>query len=193
MRLRAKLSAVIRTAPRLSPFKRFGAATEGATAMEFGLVAIPFFFFIFMLTGFALYFFTMNSLDKGVDTVSREIRTGQAQKANMTVKDFKDKVCLYSGNWIDCNKASVFVDKPNDWSSLQQRNCFKPDGSVVTNTASGNDPIAQYSGTAGQVVLVTICYQWDFARKIPLVGVLPGIENMTKLQTTIAFRTEPYN
>jgi Flp pilus assembly protein TadG len=193
MRLRAKLCTLMKKAPGFSRYERFRTATEGATAVEFAMVAVPFFLFVFMLTGFALYFFTMNSLDKGVDTVSREIRTGQAQKADMTVKQFKDKVCLYSGNWVDCNKASVFVDKPASWSALQQRNCFKPDGTVVTNTASGTDKIAQYSGTAGDVVLVTICYQWDFARKIPFISALPGIENMTKLQTTIAFRTEPYN
>jgi hypothetical protein len=33
-----------------------------------------------MLIGFALYFFVMNSLDKGMDQTSRKIRVGQAQK-----------------------------------------------------------------------------------------------------------------
>jgi Flp pilus assembly protein TadG len=193
MRLRAKLCTLMEKAPGFSRYKRFRTDTDGATAIEFGMVAVPFFFFVFMLTGFALYFFTMNSLDKGVDTVSREIRTGQAQKKGLKVKEFKDKICLNSGNWIDCTKASVFVDKPNTWSLLQQRTCFNSDGTVIANTANDEDLISQYSGAADQIVLVTICYQWDFAKKIPFISFLPGISNMKKLQATIAFRTEPYN
>jgi Flp pilus assembly protein TadG len=193
MRLCAKLRNIVDQAPGFSRAKRFKKANDGTTAIEFGMVSIPFFMFVFMLAGFALYFFIMNSIDKGVDTVSRQIRTGQAQKASMTVGQFKNAICASAGSWVDCNKTSVFVDKPPSWSNVQTRNCFTPSGALVANTASSNDLIAQYSGTAGQVVLVTICYQWDFAKKVPFINSLPGIDSMTKMQTSLAFRTEPYN
>ena len=193
MRVCAKLRNIVDQAPGFSCAKRFKTANDGSTAVEFSMVSIPFFMFVFILAGFALYFFIMNSIDKGVDTVSRQIRTGQAQKASWTVKDFKDKVCDSAGTWVDCTKMSVFVDKPPSWTGVQPRNCFTPGGALVANTANGNDLIAQYSGTAGQVVLVTICYQWDFAKKVPFINGLPGIDNLTKMQTSIAFRTEPYN
>jgi Flp pilus assembly protein TadG len=191
MRSRAKLQ--ITKLEGKAPLKRFSAATEGATAIEFALVAVPFFTLIFMLTGFALYFFVTNSLDKGMDTVSRQLRTGQAQKANMTVSGFKTAVCDSAGSWIDCNKATVFVDRPVSWDQVQQRNCFQPSGALVTNPASGTDLIAQYSGTADSITLVTICYQWDFAKKIPFISAFQGINGMTKMQTSTALRIEPYN
>ena len=58
-----------------------------------------------------MYFFVMNSLDKGMDQTSRLVRTGQAQKTNMTVNDFKQNICNSAGGWIKCNKVQVFVQK----------------------------------------------------------------------------------
>ena len=94
---------------------RFKNADEGATAVEFAFVAVPFFIMIFTLVGFALYFLMSNSIDKGMDTTSRLLRTGQAQKANMTVNDFKQAICNSGGAWITCNKVQVFVQKFTKW------------------------------------------------------------------------------
>jgi Flp pilus assembly protein TadG len=176
-----------------SPLARFSSAADGATAVEFAMVSAPFFTLIFMLTGFALYFFTNNSIEKGMDTIGRQLRTGQAQKANMTVSGFKDAVCASAGLWINCNKVSVFVDRAASWDVVQQRTCFQPNGAIVTNPAPGNALIADYSGTAQAIVLVTLCYKWDFAKSIPFVGGLSAMDSFTKLQTSTAFRTEPYN
>ena len=52
---------------RLARMLGFKKNEDGATAIEFAMVAGPFFILVFMLIGFALYFFVMNSLDKGMD------------------------------------------------------------------------------------------------------------------------------
>ncbi len=152
----------------------------------------PFFILIFMLIGFALYFFVMNSLDKGMDQTSRLVRTGQAQKANMTVNDFKNNICNSAGGWIKCNMVQVFVQKYPDWQSVVPQPCLNVDGSVVTNNASGTDKIAQYSGTASDIVIVTTCYKWEFAQKIPFVKLGNMSDKSMMMQTATAFRTEPY-
>ena len=165
---------------------------DGATAIEFAMVSFPFFILIFMLIGFALYFFVMNSLDKGMDQTSRLVRTGQAQKANMTVNDFKNNICNSAGGWIKCNMVQVFVQKYPDWQSVVPQPCLNVDGSVVTNNASGTDKIAQYSGTASDIVIVTTCYKWEFAQKIPFVKLGNMSDKSMMMQTATAFRTEPY-
>ena len=102
---------------------RFKREETGTTAIEFGMVSLPFFALVFGIIGFALYFFTMNSLDKGMDQSSRFVRTGQAQKTNMTVNDFKQSICDSAGDWIKCNKVQVFVQKYPDWQSVAPQAC----------------------------------------------------------------------
>lgn len=165
---------------------------DGTTAIEFAMVATPFFILVFMLIGFALYFFVMNSLDKGMDQTSRLVRTGQAQKANMTVNDFKQGVCKGAGDWIKCNKVEVFVQKFPNWQSVSPQTCLNASGAQVTNSASGSDPIATYSGASSDIVLVTTCYKWEFAQNIPFVKLGNMSDGSMMMQTATAFRTEPY-
>jgi Flp pilus assembly protein TadG len=165
---------------------------DGATAIEFAFVSGPFFLLVFMLIGFAMYFFVMNSLDKGMDQTSRLVRTGQAQTANMTVNDFKNAVCNSAGGWIKCNKVQVFVQKYPDWQSIAPQACLNGSGAVVTNSASGSDPIATYSGTSSEIVVVTTCYKWEFAQNIPYIKIGNMSDGSMMMQTATAFRTEPY-
>jgi Flp pilus assembly protein TadG len=175
---------------RVRGFKR---DEDGATAVEFALVSFPFFMLVFGLIGFAMYFFVMNSLDKGMDQTSRLVRTGQAQKANMTVNDFKQNICNSAGGWIKCNKVQVFVQKYPDWQSVAPQPCLNADGSIVTNTASGSDQIATYSGTASDIVVVTTCYKWEFSQSIPFVKLGNMADKSMMMQSATAFRTEPYS
>ena len=170
----------------------------GATAIEFAIVATPFFMFIFGLIGISMYFFVMTSLDKGVDKQSRLIRTGQANSNNnihnhpMTVDDFKNDVCATAGTWIKCPSVQVFVQHFPDWTSVQPQACLSGSGQIVTNNANGSDAIAAYSGTASDVVLVTTCYKWDFIKGIPYIKLGNMSDNSMMMQSTTAFRTEPY-
>lgn len=174
---------------RASLFKR---EEDGATAIEFAMVSFPFFILVFMLIGFAMYFFVMNSIEKGMDQTSRQVRTGQAQKNNMTVQQFKQAVCDASGGWIKCPKVQVFVQKYPDWQSITPQPCLNADKSVVTNSAAGGDKIATYTGTASEIVIVTTCYKWEFAQQIPFVKLGNMNDGSLMMQSSTAFRTEPY-
>lgn len=165
---------------------------SGTTAIEFGMVAIPFLMFVFALVGIAFYFFIMTSLDKGMDQSSRLVRTGQAQNANMTVNDFKTKVCNSAGGWIKCNKVQVFVQKFPDWASVKPQPCIDSNGNIVTNSASGSDLISQYSGASSDIVIVTTCYKWEFTASIPYFKLGNMSDNSMMLQSSTAFRSEPY-
>ena len=173
----------------LGKFKR---EENGTTAIEFGMVSVPFFMLLFALVGFAMYFWTTNSLDKGMDQTSRLVRTGEAQKTNMTVTDFKTKLCAAAGDWIKCNKVQVFVQKFPDWNSVQPQACLDGNGAVVTNTASGGDQIAQYSGGSSDIVIVTTCYKWEFTQSIPFLNLGQMSDKSMMLQAATAFQIEPY-
>jgi len=173
---------------------------KGATAIEFAAVAVPFFMFVFGLIGTSLYFFLMTSLDRGMDTESRLIRTGQAQTANMTVKQFKQELCAAAGGdgngstskWINCSNLSVFVQKFASWDLVATQPCLT-NGKMTVSSAKDSDLIAQYSGGASDIVLVTVCYKWSAAAKIPFINLGTMKDGSMMMQTATAFRTEPYS
>ena len=163
---------------------------NGNTAVEFAIVAIPFLTFIFGLVGISLYFFSMTSLDRGMDKMGRKIRTGEAQ--TMTVSTFKQQLCDTAGVWVKCPKVEVFVQNFPSWAAIAPQPCTDASGQVVTNTSNGNDQIAKYSGAAQAIVLVTTCYKWDFAKNIPFVKFGNLSDGSLMMQTATAFRSEPY-
>lgn len=173
---------------------RFGPDDRGATAVEFGIVAVPFFMFLFALVGCSLYFFVVSSLESGMDRTSRLIRTGEAITQKMTVNQFKQMVCTDAGGWIQCDHMQIFAQHWANWSdpTLAPHQCVDQNNTVVQNSAPGSDPIATYSGTASDVVIVTVCYKWDFAAKIPFLRLGNMQDGSMMMQTATAFRTEPY-
>lgn len=191
-----------------SPLNFLRRHEDGTTAIEFAIVAVPFFMFIFGLMAVSTYFFIMTSVEKGMDQASRLIRTGQAQTDGMTVKDFKNTICLkanskdtpsaadknnpasYSG-WVKCPDVQVFVKTFATWADVQPNNCLNNSQAVVS-TAKDSDPIATYSGDSNAIVLVTTCYRWKFAGKIPFINLGQMSDGSMMMQSSTAFRTEPY-
>ena len=178
MRITRLKTPFLRRLLGLSSVRRLHQDDDGATAVEFAIVSTPFLMFIFALVGCAIYFFMMNSVEKGMDQSSRLIRTGQ-------------KICDGAGNWINCNKLQIFVSHYPDWGSVAPEPCIK-DNVVIQNPAPGNDLIAIYSGGASDIVIVTACYEWEFTSKLPLFKLGNMTDGSMMMQTATAFRSEPY-
>lgn len=166
----------------------------GSTALEFAMVAIPFFMFILALIGCAFFFFISSSIEKGMDQTSRLIRTGEAVTNKMTVNEFKQGICDGAGSWIDCSRLQIFLKSyGQSWSNVTAAEpCVDQNGVIATNTAPGTDLIAIYSGSASDVVVVTACYKWNFTSKLPLFKLGNMSDGSLMLQTATAFRSEPY-
>lgn len=188
------LATAKRPSLRFRSLRRFGRDDRGATAVEFALVVIPFLMFVFGLVACALYFFVSNSIEKGMDQTSRLIRTGEAVNQNMTVDQFKQQICQGAGGWINCSKLQVWAQHWSDWSAsdLAPHQCVDQNNTAIQNTADGSQPIATYTGTASDIVIVTACYEWDFASKVPFFSLANMQNGAMMMQSSTAFRTEPY-
>lgn len=164
---------------------------RGATAVEFGMVAMPFFMFCFGVLGVGLHYFSTNSLEHAVETAARKIRTGQAQNSGMTAGEFKALVCSEASGAIDCSKLRVHVQSGDDWS-ISPKSCLGSDKKLAQASGSSSDKISDASGGADKVVLITACYEWDLATVIPFLelGDMEGGASLIQAATT--FRTEPY-
>ena len=181
----------MRTLPRRLPkcpalFRRFAADTRGATAIEFGLIATPFFALMFAIIEVAMVFFGGQILEKATQDASRKILTGQAQLANFDQTAFKNEVCNSLQIIFSC--GSVFVDVKN-FTQFSNVNITKPIDS------SGNFTTAGFSyspGNASDIVVVRVMYLWQLF--VPGMGfnLADVAGNKKLLMATAVFRTEPY-
>lgn len=178
---------------------------RGTTAIEFGFIAGPFFLLMLGIMTVGMHYFTIHSLELGVSTAARKIRTGEAQKAGQTFADFKQMICNEAGSYIKCGKLVVHVKSGANFADLDPPTPCVTGGNLTASTGLGTDPLANYSGTASAAVVVTACYQWDFGgylwqRVWNTLTVGPGtpsgttakVVGNTIISAATTFRSEPY-
>jgi Flp pilus assembly protein TadG len=173
---------------------------HGATAVEFAMIAAPFFMLTFAIAGIGTHFFISGTLEKGVEAAARKIRTGEAQKSETTMEGFKASVCAEANfndadsppenGWIDCNKLVVHIQHGDHPADITPTPCLT-NGTLTPPAGSGTEVITDFSGEKDVFVLVTLCYERENA-------ILPyfSLSNMSNgsevMQAATTFRTEPY-
>lgn len=165
---------------------------SGTTAVEFGIVGVPFLMMCFGIITVGLHFLTTYSLENAVERAGRLIRTGQAQTAGMTGDQFKQKVCENAASYIDCaNNLRVFVQSWTDFASISPKACLDNSGNLASSSG-GSDPIGNSSGGASAVVLITVCYEWELASRLPFLRLGRMKNGSALIQAATTFRSEPY-
>src|SRR5882672_2109471 len=89
--------------------RRFTRQEDGATAVEFAMVAAPFLALVFAIIETAVVFFAGQTLETAVADSSRLIMTGQAQTAGFNQAAFKDAVCAKIFGLFNCQNG-IYVD-----------------------------------------------------------------------------------
>lgn len=166
--------------------RRFGGDQDGATAVEFGLVALPFFGLMFAILEIGLTFFAMQTLDTAVHMSSRLIRTGIAQEQGYDAVSFKNSICDRVGVLFDCGKLKVDVRTIATFDSSDPPLPLDDEGNLT-------DATFIYSpGSGGDIVLVRAFYEWPSLTK----GVYFSLANTGNgnflMASTAAFKNEPF-
>jgi len=183
---------------RLVParFRRFRRAEEGAAAVEFALVALPFLALLFAILETALVFFASQSLETTAADTARLIMTGQAQtgispttsSVGYTQADFKNAACANLSSLFDCSQLYISV---NTYSSFGSATTTTPlDTSTSKMTVDINN-LPYSPGTPGSIVVVQLYYKWPIIVSL-LNGSLANIDGKRLLVATAVFRNEPY-
>ncbi len=168
---------------------RFRADKRGVTAIEFAMVSMPFLMLLFGTIAVGLFFFTTFSLENAVEKASRQIRTGQAQLAGKTTSQFKLDVCSNAPAFVDCtNNLRVNVASFSSFGTIATPSCTDTSGALIPDPPDENVP-----GAAGDVVLVTVCYEWELAKMIPFLELGKMGNGSALIQASTTFRTEPYS
>lgn len=181
-------------ATRRGFFRRFWPDRTGATAVEFALVGPPFLLLLMGLVEVTLAYFANTALENGVETVSRQIRTGEIQAQGLTADQFKSKLCDQISPIIPCD-SNLYVDARvfANFGATQA-----PPPPLDPNTGKINPAFTFNPGVAGDIVLVRAFYVWSI--NTPLLGSL--LANMTAndgstntdmlLGSAAVFRNEPF-
>ena len=172
-----------RTMLLLSRFRR---AESGATAIEFSMIALPFFMLLYAIIDISLVFFATTTLENGIVGAARQIRTGTVQANGMTAAQFRALVCNQISMLLSCD-ARLGIDV-RTYSGFG--NVIKPAALDANGNLTGDlsfDP-----GSPGDVVVVRAYYTWPIL--MPMMG--QSFSNMAGgnrlLEANIAFRNEPF-
>ena len=177
---------------------RFARAQDGAAAVEFAMVALPFLALLFAILETALVFFAGQSLEASAAASARLIMTGQAQTSvspsngtvGYTAQDFKNAVCARLSSLFDCSQLYVSVQTYSSFSSAIPGTSTPLDKGTGKMTVDVNN-LPYSAGTPGSIVVVQLYYQWPILVSL-LNASLPDINGNRLLVATSVFRNEPY-
>lgn len=158
---------------------------DGAAAVEFALVSVPFFSLLAAILEMALSFLVSQVLDTATVSASRLIRTGQAYTSSMTATEFKAAVCAGMFDLGDC-AASLYVDvqQYTKFSAYQPESPLDSDGNLKTMHYTNGD-------TTQPIIVVRSFYKWPiFFNLLAYSGIVT--DGHLLLGAVSAFRVEPF-
>ena len=172
--------------PRQSPrrptrrLRAFARAKDGATAVEFALVAAPFTLLVFAIIELGLVSLVSISLDNALIDTGRQIRTGEMQTAGATAATFKAAVCGQL-SWLGSRCASDLTLDVRTVSSFSSSNALTTPATPCWD-----------AGGPGSIVVVRAYYTWLLITPMLQTG-LQTANGKRIINATTAFANEPYS
>lgn len=180
-------------------FRRFRRSQSGATAVEFGFVAMPFFMLIAAIVETSMMLWTSQVLEESVSVTARSLLTGKSQteytgannaagKAANT-EAFRQKVCQNASVLVDCAKLKIDVRSYGSFAAAKTgTDGASPikGGGLDTNGFGFNAPAAEQIVVVRAVLEYSLFFtQWSSA----LANIGAGKRAIVASTT---FRTEPF-
>lgn len=186
-RIRATFAVGAPRVLRAKSVRRFIRRDDGAAAVEFGLVAAPFFALMFAIIETALVFFASQTLETAVADSARLIMTGQAQDQSFSQTQFKSQVCSRIYGLFDCqNGIQIDVKTYSSFGSINNSPPLDANGKLKTDSFGYNP------GKACDIVVVRLMYQWPTYVSLLGFNLSNMAGNARLLMATAAFRNEPF-
>ncbi|MEM8988394.1 MAG: TadE/TadG family type IV pilus assembly protein [Pseudomonadota bacterium] len=165
---------------------RFIKDKRGSTALEFGLVSLPFLGLVMSVIEVGMLYFTSAAVDDAVQATSRLIRTGQVQADNLSQDDFRQLICDRLSSFGPCSsKLTVEVRNFSNFSGLPN------DAPVCSNSSSSTtsyDP-----GSSGEVIMVRVCYVYKIFTPGLGINLADFGQDEKAVVSTLVFRNEPFS
>uniref|UniRef100_B0SYF5 TadE family protein n=1 Tax=Caulobacter sp. (strain K31) TaxID=366602 RepID=B0SYF5_CAUSK len=163
--------------------RRFARAQDGAAAVEFAFVAIPFLVLVFAIIELGLAFLVSMTLENALMNVDRTIRTGQLQTTGGTAASFRTAVCRQMV-WMGSSscQSSIILD-------VRSLPSFAATNALPAPKASKTcwDP-----GGPRSIILVRAYYRWPLITPL-LQNAVGGAPGDRQINFAAVFANEPYS
>ena len=175
--------------------RRYRTSNDGAAAVEFALVAFPFFYVLGTICETGLMLFTEYVIQNTVQDAARDVRTGQVSTSagvpTKSADEFKDEICAEILTLIDCDgKVWVYVNNAADFAALKTS---IDDPLDIGQNSDGTWTTVKFEpGAKLRAATVIATYDWDFA--FPFMSFLGNVDNGEKrrIYGIAIFRNEPF-
>ena len=168
-------------------FGKWGKNRDGATAIEFAFLAMPYLLLSLGIIELSLMFASESLLEGATSRAARTVKTGQLQQSapeNME-GEFREKICDYAPVLIRCNDIVIearVMGSFSDYGAMQP--AYDEDGMMVSNGFA--------LGGSSEKVLIRVAY--NYTAITPLVGqMLWGADSSRLFMSTVVLQAEPYD
>ncbi|MBX4929468.1 TadE/TadG family type IV pilus assembly protein [Rhizobium binae] len=193
---------------RFSRFRAAARSRDGAAAIEFALLAIPYFVVIFAILETFIAFAAEELVSNAVDTMSRRMRTGQitynlGRTTDMTHTQFRQAFCDEIAILISCS-ATEAATPSKLYLDVQTFATFSAIPTTIPKLSSDrysdlNTAAIKYSpGAAGSINMVRAYYRWEIITDLvrPYITTIRPSDGSMPTQyliiATAAFQNEQY-
>lgn len=181
-----------RDTARPSFARRLLRARDGSTAIEFALIALPFFMLLFAILEIGLLLLLDAVVETAAADTGRLVRTGQIQMQNLTPEKMREVMKAKL-----CSEMSVFANDCATRAYLDVRvvNDFSTPLDEEDPMASGKldkTKIDVKPGQPGDMVMVRIWYEHPIVTPFMQQALTKAQDGKVMLTTTMAFRNEPF-
>lgn len=169
--------------------RRLRSNRDGSVAIEFAMVAFPFFFMMFAIIEIGMIFVTDSILENATLETGRLVRTGQAAGSNMSATQFKTTFC---------DHMSIFASQCPSRATVDVRviNQFKnqtPPDPTANGTSFDTSQLTYDTGQPGSLVLVRVFYKQPLFTPFLAQALSKLGDGNTIMTATTTFRNEPYD
>jgi Flp pilus assembly protein TadG len=168
--------------------KRFRLARRGAAAVEFAMLALPFFGLICGIIEIGMIYVVATTLEDATNNAARQIRTGQLQSSgNNTAVGFVGLICGNLG-WLGTSCTSNLNVDVRTFNSFSSVTAPQP----VQNGQFKTSSLSFSTGGPGDIVVVRSYYQWALFTPMMNQALDTLAGGKTLITSAATFRNEPY-
>nr|WP_281065560.1 TadE/TadG family type IV pilus assembly protein [Jiella sonneratiae] len=164
---------------------RFFGDHRGVVALEFAVLALPFFLLMFVLIETATVFIAELVMDRAVAKIGREVRTGQITAASLSKDDFKAKLCDEVDFLFDCTKLQVDLKTYGTFGAV-------PTSVPVKNGDIDSSGFSYTTPSAETITSLKAYYKWPLYVDVLRQLATTMSDHSFVIVGSAAFMTEPY-
>jgi len=193
---------------RFSKFRAVARSRDGAAAIEFALLAIPYFLVIFAILETFIAFAAEELVSNAVDTMSRRMRTGQitynlGRTTDMSQTQFRQAFCNEISILISCSTSEAATPSKL-YVDVQTFSSFSAIPTTIPKVSSDryadiNTAAFKYApGGAGTINMLRAYYRWEIITDLvrPYITTIRPSDGSMPTQyliiATSAFQNEQY-